>query len=189
VASEEILEFLRAVDTELTRHALEGETLEIHLLGRSALILGYGLQLMTKDVDVVDMQGSRLLRVAVEEFGKGGPAHLGHGLYLEPVSSGLPPLPAGFQRRCIEIPGTWEVIRPKRGEVHDLIVTKLRRYHAGDREDNQILCNTGEVVVATLRERFELAHVFSDRDDPSVGAAQANLEDVVDYLEGRRRVL
>ena len=50
---EPILAFLEAVDEELARHAAERETLDLDLLGRSALILGYGLRLMTKDVDVV----------------------------------------------------------------------------------------------------------------------------------------
>jgi putative addiction module component (TIGR02574 family) len=43
--------FLDAIDVALARHALPGETLELHLPGRSAMILGYELTLMTKDVD------------------------------------------------------------------------------------------------------------------------------------------
>ena len=79
--------------------------------------------------------------------------------------------------------------RPRRPEAHDLVVTKLKRFHAGDREDVQILCDTGEVGVGTLRERFELAHAFSDMDDPIVVAALDNLGIVVEYLEGRRQTL
>lgn len=71
MAADEVLVFLGAVDTELARHASEGETLDLHLIGRAALILGYGLRLMTKDVDVVEVEGSRLLGVAVAVFKKG----------------------------------------------------------------------------------------------------------------------
>ncbi len=186
---EGVFAFLEAVDDELAGHAGEGETLDLHLIGRSALILGYGLRLMTKDVDVVEVAGSPLFTLAVEVFRKGGAGHTGHGFYLEAVSSGLPPLPIGFERRCVDVPGPWLVIRPKRLEAHDLVVTKLKRFHAGDREDVQILCDTGELEIGRLRERFELAHAFSDRDDPKVEAAFANLGRVEDYLEGRRRVL
>jgi hypothetical protein len=189
VAVDELVAFLGAVDAELVRHAGAGETLDLHLLGRSALILGYGVRLMTRDVDVVDAAGSRLLGVAVRVFGKGGPGHRGHGFYLEAVSSGLPPLPIGFQGRCVAVPGPWRVIRPRRPEASDLVVTKLRRFHAGDREDVVILCDTGEVDEETLRERFDLAYAFSDRGDPGVERAVAHPEAVVDYLTGRRRAL
>jgi hypothetical protein len=189
VAADDLLAFLGAVDAELVRHAAEGETLDLHLLGRSALILGYGVRLMTKDVDVVDVAGSRLLGIAVQVFGKGGPGQAGRGFYLETVSSGLPPLPIGYQGRCLAVPGPWRVIRPKRPEAHDLVVTKLRRFHAGDREDIRILCDGGGMSESLLRERFELAHAFSDRDDPQVVVAEANLDRVAEYLAGRRRVL
>jgi len=189
VAAEGLFAFLGAVDDELARHAGKGETLVLYLIGRSALILGYGLQLMTKDVDVIEVTNSRLFTLAVEVFKKGGAGHAGHGFYLEAVSSGLPPLPIGFERRCVDVPGPWVVIQPKRPEAHDLVVTKLRRFHAGDREDVQMLCDTGEVELGTLRERFNLAYAFSDMDDPKVEAAVANLESVAAYLVGRRRVL
>ena len=77
------------------------------------------------------------------------------------------------------------MIRPRRPEAHDLVVSKLRRFHAGDREDVGIRCDAGEVRAEVLRERFDLAYAFSDRDDPKVEAAAARLEAVVDYLAGR----
>ena len=189
MASEDILSFLAAVDVELAAHANAGDKLDLHLLGRSALIIGYGAKLMTKDVDVVHVDRSRLLRIAVEKFGRASKGHLDHGFYLEAVSSGLPPLPIGYQGRCLDVPGSWRIICPKRPEAHDLIVTKLRRFHAGDREDITILCDTGEVDEDTLRGRFDLAHAFSDRDDPRVVMAAKHLQAVSDYLRGRRKKL
>jgi hypothetical protein len=186
MVGEEQLAFLRTIDEELVQHARAGETLELHLLGRSALVLGYGLQLMTKDVDVVDQHGSRLLEIAMTQFGKEGQRRLGVGLYLEAVPAGLPPLPHHFRGRCLDISGSWKVIRPKRPEVHDLIVSKLRRFHQGDREDVTILCDTGDVLPETLRARFEEAHLFSDWDDPKVVSALKRLEAVVQYLETGR---
>jgi hypothetical protein len=173
VAAEDVLGLLKAIDAELYQHAGKGETLDLYLLGRSALILAYGLRIMTKDVDVV-LDTSQLLMLAVRTFGKDGTGHRGQGLYLETVSSGFPPIPGGFQDRCIGIPGNWLVIRPKRPEPHDLIVTKLQRFHAGDREDIQIVCDNEEVAIEVLRERFESAHAWSDRDDPKFEKAAAN---------------
>jgi len=187
----EILSFLSAIDDELARHAAEGETLDLYLLGRSALVLGHGVRLMTKDVDVVYIHGSPLLDRAVETFGRGTAEAARYGFYLEAVSSGLPPLPIGYQTRCRTIPGPWRVLSPALPEIHDLAATKLSRFHARDREDLRILCDTGELTVDRLREVVDLAFAFSaDEDEDSKRkAAYTNLEMVVDYLEGRQRGL
>jgi len=70
MADEGVFGFLKVVDNELAVHAVEEETLELFLIGRSALILGYGLHLMTKDVDIVETKRSRLFTLAVENFKK-----------------------------------------------------------------------------------------------------------------------
>lgn len=185
----DLWEFLPLIDEELIQHAGAGETVTFHLLGRSALVLGHGLNLMTKDIDIVEVHGSRLHEIALRLFGRGSDGARRSGFYLESVSSGLPPLPAGYQTRCIDIPGPWIVIRLRRPESNDLAVTKMKRFHARDREDLRILCDAGELDPGTLRERLDSAHLFTDEDDPGRIAAYANLENVIDYLEGRRRVL
>ncbi len=50
---DEILGFLQAIDEELAVRAAEGERLDLYLIGRSALILRYGVDLATRDVDIV----------------------------------------------------------------------------------------------------------------------------------------
>jgi hypothetical protein len=188
---EEIMSFLRAIDDALAKTAAEGEILHLHLLGRSALVLGFGITLMTKDVDVVHIHDSNLLDRAVEIFGRGTAAAALHGFYLEPVSSGLPPLPLGYQGRCVAISGPWRVLRPGLPEIHDLAATKLSRFHARDREDLQILCDTGKLTAGRLRSAVDSAFVFAadEDEDPKRRTAYANLRVVVDYLEGRRREL
>jgi hypothetical protein len=47
---DEVLNFLKAIDAELAGHAREGEGLDLYLIGRSALILRYGVTLATKGV-------------------------------------------------------------------------------------------------------------------------------------------
>ena len=159
--NEDIFSFLLAIDDELAKVAADGERLDLYLLGRSALVLGFGVRLMTKDVDVVYTHGSNLLDRAIEIFGVGTSSAAAHGFYLEAVSSGLPPLPSGYQKRCIAIPGPWRVLRPGRPEIHDLAATKLSWFHARDREDVQILCDTGDLTVDGLRSAVELAFAFS----------------------------
>jgi hypothetical protein len=189
MAGEDVREFLDAIDAELARRAEPGETLDLYLLGGSALILGYQRDRATVDVDVVHIHDSRLLDIAVERFGRDSPKRLAGDFYLETVSSGLPPLPAGFEKRCIDVPGAWKVIRPKYLEPHDLITTKLRRFNARDREDVRFLCDTSEVDADELQMRFDIAHQFSDLDDPHVVAASENLRRVLDYLNGLSKTL
>jgi hypothetical protein len=189
--TDEIFSFLKAVDADLSGHAGSGETLDLYLIGRSALILGFGLTLMTNDVDIVYVHGSELQERAIRAFGKGTPGAHRHGLYLEAVPPGLPPLPGGYQARCVGIPGPWIVIRPKQPEIHDLAVTKLKRFHAKDREDLRILCDTGRLSVGGLRQSLDSAFAFAADEEEDAGrrAAYDSLRTVIEYLEGRRPVL
>jgi hypothetical protein len=148
---DEILGFLEAIDAELVKHAKEGERLDLYLIGRSALILRYGLNLATKDVDIVHFHGSELELRAVELFGKGTRNAERLGFYLEPVPQGLPPIPRGYCPRSEDLPGPWRVLRPRQPEPHDLAVTKLKRFHAKDRGDLRILCDSGQLNAERLR--------------------------------------
>jgi Nucleotidyltransferase of unknown function (DUF6036) len=188
MGNKDVFDFLRAIDAGLLKHAEPGETAVLYLLGRSAMIVCCGLDLMTKDVDIVH-DTSRLQKKALETFGEGTVAANILGLYLESVSSGLPPLPSGYQARCVDIPGPWEVIRPKRLEANDLAVTKLKRFAAKDREDLRILCDSELLDASTLRERLESAFMWAAKDDDQRDAARANAEIVIEYLEGRRRTI
>jgi len=148
---DEILNFLKAIDAELAGHAEESERLDLYLIGRSALILRYGVTLATKDVDIVHFHGLELEHKAIELFGKGTENAERLGSYLEPVPQGLPPIPGGYCKRSQDIPGDWQVLRPKQPEPHDLVVTKLKRFHAKDRQDLRILCDSGELMSDRLR--------------------------------------
>ena len=172
---DEILAFLEAIDVELVEHAGEGERLDLYLIGRSALIFRYGLNLATKDVNIVHFHGSKLELKAVELFGKGTRNAARLGFYLEPVPPGLPPIPGGYCHRSEEIPGRWRVLRPRQPELHDLAATKLKRFHAGDREDLQILCDSGELGADRLREMLESAFTWAEEEDPERDAAARNL--------------
>lgn len=185
---DEILRFLEAIDAELVDHAKEGERLDLYLIGRSALIFRYGLNIGTKDVDIVQTHGSHLEVKAAELFGKGTKNAERFGFYLELVPEGLPPIPGTYRHRSEPIPGQWNVLRPMQPDPHDLAVTKLRRFHARDRQDLEVLCNEG-LDAETLNTAFESAFMWAEKEDPDKELAARNLARVIDYLEGRIRTL
>lgn len=186
---DEVLAFLEAIDAELLRHAGEGETFDLYLIGRSALIVRLDLNLATRDVDIVHFHGTELERIAVGLFGKGTANADRLGFYLEPVPQGLPPIPGGYCHRSQDVAGPWRVIRPKYPEPHDLAVTKLKRFHAKDRQDLQILCDSGLLEADRLRQGLDSAFAWAGKDDPDREIAARNLARVIEYLEGKTRTL
>jgi hypothetical protein len=192
VEKSEIVQFLEALDTALVPYARQGERLDLHLIGRSALIVRYGLSLATKDVDMVTQTKSpRLEEKAFELFGKGTPDARRWGLYLEGVPPGLPPLPGSYHKRSVDLPGDWKVLRPRQPEPHDLAVTKLKRFHAGDREDLRILCESGELTREGLEQALDSAYPFGmdEEEEPQHKRVKENFRKVIDYLEGTSRTL
>jgi len=188
---DEVLDFLKVIDSELVQHVREGETLELYLIGRSAIVVRYGLNLATKDIDIVHFHGCPLESKALELFGKATPHAERLGFYLEPEPQGLPPIPGSYCRRSDDIPGSWRVLRPKQPKPHDLAATKLSRFHAKDREDLRILCDSGEVNADELRKALDSAFAFAadEDEDPQRKRAYANLGIVIEYLEGKRHRL
>jgi hypothetical protein len=189
LGSDDVLAFLHAIDDELARHAAPGEILSLYLIGSAALIVRYGLRLATKDVDIVHFDLEVLEAKAIDLFGGGTPNAQRWGFYLEEVPQGLPPIPQGYCGRCEPIAGAWKVLRPMQPKPHDLAVTKLKRFHAKDRQDLRILCETGDLDANRLREAFESAFMFTTDDDPDREEALANLETVIRFLEGEAAAL
>jgi hypothetical protein len=76
------------------------------------------------------------------------------------------------------------VIRLYHLEVHDLTVTKLKRFSLKDQEDIQGICDLGVLDPGTLQERVEAAYWLThEKDgDPGREAAFASLRVVKRYL-------
>jgi hypothetical protein len=183
----EIVRFLKAIDEELAEHAGQGERLDLYLLGRAALIVRYGLSLATMDVDLVTRAEVPALQArAFDLFGKGTPNAKKWGLYLEGVPEGLPPVPWSYRKLSVELPGDWNVLRPKQLDPHDLAVTKLRRFHAGDREDLRILCDSGDLSREGLERALSSAYPFGmdEEEDPNCKRVNDHFRRVLAYLEG-----
>jgi hypothetical protein len=188
----EIVRFLEAIDAELVPYAGAGERMDLYLLGRSALIVRYGLGLATKDVDMVSHGETSILHAkAFDLFGKGKPHAIKWGLYLEGVPQAIPPVPGRYQRLSVELPGNWTVLRPKQLDPHDLAITKLKRFHAGDREDLRILCDSGNLNREELEAALDSAFPFGNDEDaePDFKRVEPHFRKLIDYLEGRSREL
>jgi hypothetical protein len=185
--NEQIRQFLDQLDAELAAHARTGEYLDLYHIGRSALVLHYGVKLSTRDFDFIQMRESRLEANALESFGKDTLNAERLGLYLDAVPQGLPPVPQRFRKRCQRVAGNWKVLRLWRLEPHDFAATKLRIFRPQDRQDLRFLCDQGLLNPVELRGSLESAFAWSleKDDDPAREAAFANLERVIDYLEGR----
>jgi hypothetical protein len=187
-----IIQFLHALDAALVEYANEGERLDLYLIGRAALILRYDLALATKDVDVVARTGPPdLEQKALELFGEGTSNAATWGLYLQAVPQGLPPIPQTYCTRSSALPGDWQVLRPMQPEAHDLAATKLKRFHAKDREDLQLLCDAGDLTPEGLQRALDSAYAFGadEEEDPGRKRASDNLRRVIGYLNGESRTL
>jgi hypothetical protein len=193
---EQIQRFLSALDGALVLHASEDQRLDLYPIGRSALILHYGLMPAsggTKDFDVVKIGDplTPLAQRALELFGEGTDNARRLGLYLEMVQDAFPPLPTGFRSRCGPVQGHWRIIRLWQLEIHDLAATKLKSFRPQDREDIRFLCDRGRLRADKPKEALELAFFFSmEKDgDPDRDRAFANWERVKGYLDGKSRTL
>ena len=189
---EQIHRFLNELDAELAKVSKPGERLDLYHLGRSVLILRFALQgLATKDFDIVWMRESPLEDLALESFGKGKPRSEELGMYLDPVAQDLPPLPGRFKSRSVAVPGPWQVLRLWELEPNDLAATKHKSFRPQDRQDLQFLCDAGLLSPDELRASLESAFLWIHQKDGDENRqrAFANLQKVIDYLNGKRTTL
>ncbi len=182
--------FLAQLDEALSGIAQPGEGLDLYQLGGAALIMHYQMQRTTRDFDIVMMQTPLETR-AVELFGKDSANAAALGVYLELVPQGGPPLPQWFNKRSTEVPGPWKVLRLWYPQPADLAATKMYCFRAQDRADLKYLCDHALLTAESLRASLESAFIWSlEKDgDPIRERAFANLDKVIDYLEGRSGIL
>jgi hypothetical protein len=191
---ERILKLLDAIDAALASQASDGQRLDLYVIGKAAVILFYGGEragAITADVDVVQISHppAPLLLAALDRFGKGAPDAREHGLYLESVPDGIPPLAPSFRKRCSPVAGDWKVLAVWQPDANDLAASKLKRYAAKDRDDLRHLCDNGFVHEEKLRRSLTGAFLWDADDDPDRERAFANLEKVLAYLRGESRDL
>jgi hypothetical protein len=133
------------------------ERIRLPVIGATALLLETDYERRTKDSDILETaeidQGirSQLLSLA----GQGSKIHRRHQMYLEVVASGLPFLPPrpnwvpaiGLTSRLVHF-------QIEALHVVDVVVSKLKRFHANDQHDIQAMINLGRVEHEVLLDRF-----------------------------------
>jgi hypothetical protein len=134
--------------------------IRLPILGAGALLLQTSYQRLTKDCDVLETADiDEGVRSRVDALaGKGSRLSQRHKLYLDVVRAGLPLLPQ--QPRWIPISGlTARLVHFQIEALHvvDVVVSKLKRFHANDRSDIQAMVELDLVPHGLLLDRFRSA--------------------------------
>jgi hypothetical protein len=160
-ASQNLFEFLKNIDDQVpnTRKTL------LYVGGGAAMLLAYEGPLATEDVDVIGVK-ELLLKELYQRAGKGSEIHRETGYYLDIVPPGKFPQEWGWKGRALSV-GLPDVahIELKVLELHDLILSKLKRFAGKDQEDIKWLCDRTEFSIETLRARYRSARTVYDYDE------------------------
>ena len=136
------------------------DRIRLSIIGAGALLLQSSYERITKDSDVLETGDiDEGVRSQFEDLaGKGSRLWQRHKLYLDIVRAGLPLLPQ--QPKWVPILGLTASLVHFRIEVlHvvDVVVSKLKRFHANDRYDIQAMVDQGLVPHGLLLDRFRSA--------------------------------
>ena len=155
-----LLIFLETLD----EHLAGGDPVELYLGGAAAILLVYGGQVATEDLDFIG-EASGLLLELRQLAGKDSKVHRLTNYYLDILPPGLFPSAMGWKKRTILAKvQSLQHIRLRVLEVHDLIVSKLKRFGSQDQEDIRGLCDRPEFDAGTLLERYREARQMHDHD-------------------------
>ena len=133
--------------------------------GAGALLLAYDPAVATQDIDFIG-EKTEVLRKLSDVAGKDSEIHRLTDYYVDIVPPGWFPNAPGWHERAVpvDVPGLRH-INLRVLELHDLILSKLKRFGSGDRQDIRSLCDRDELDIRTLRERYEQARQLYDHDE------------------------
>lgn len=149
-----LLNYLGVLDRRLVD---TGKSTLLYLSGGAAVVLAYGSTESTKDVDAFVAQRNQVLDELQAWAGKNTVIAKREGYFFEVVPPIYPLAPAMFDR-ALPIEGlNLQAITPFAIELHDIIITKLGRYHAKDRSDIELLTRIPGFRHERLTELYVLA--------------------------------
>ena len=152
-----LLGYLAVLDRRLID---TGKSTRLYLSGGAAVVLAYGSTERTKDVDAFVAERNEVLYELQVWAGKNTVIAKREGYFFEVVPPIYPMAPGMFER-ALPIDGlNLQAITPFAIELHDIIITKLGRYHAKDRSDIELLTRVPGFRHELLTELYALA-----RDD------------------------
>jgi hypothetical protein len=134
--------------------------LHVQIIGSAALMLQTDYYRGTKDSDVLETSAlatedkERLLEVG----GRGSLLFARHHLYLDVVANGIPFLPHGPRFvPCVSLNNSLKALRIEVLDVVDVVVSKLKRFHANDQGDILAMIERELVPHEQFVERFKSA--------------------------------
>ncbi len=172
-----IEEFFREIDSNWPA---EAGRIELRLIGCGALLLQTDYVRGTKDGDVLETTdlGSDAKQRLLALAGRGTAIHRRRNIFIDIVANGLPFLPhVPLWHPALGLNRTLVRLEVQMLDVTDVIVSKLKRFHANDRSDIDAMVSRGLVCHPQLLERFRSAvDVFS------CDARASDLPAVVEHL-------
>lgn len=159
-----ISDFFREIDAAWS--PLSATKIRLHIIGSAALMLQTSYARGTKDSDIIEtheldnaIQG-KLLALA----GSGTALARRRRMYLDIVGNGIPFLPKQPCWRPVHgLSGRLRYFEPEVLDVVDVVVAKLKRFNANDRDD------VGEMVDRQLVPHHHLLDRFRDAVDSVSG--------------------
>jgi hypothetical protein len=149
-------DFLRAID------AAWGQTaprIPLRIIGSAALFLQTQYRRGTKDGDVLETdeisQATRAQLIALA--GENTTLHKRHRVYIDIVGNGIPFLPRRPNYHFVPALSTLVHFEVSVLDVVDVVVSKLKRFHANDQSDIQAMIDGEHVPHEKLIERFRTA--------------------------------
>lgn len=139
--------FLSDVDRQLPR------SIEIHCLGGFVAAFYYDLPRPTNDLDYIEVVPHEAMTTLQQIAGIGSPLAKKHRLYFQHV--GVASLPESYSERLTALfSGTFQRLRLRALDPHDLALSKLTRNSPIDRDDVAQLARAVPLDAALLRTRY-----------------------------------
>ena len=139
--------FLSEIDESLT------EQVDLHCIGGFPLTEFYGIPRGTMDIDFLTVVPSSCRQLLNDIAGLGSPLSKKHRAYLQGV--GVADHPEDYDTRLTELPGSFRHLRLWMADPYDLLLSKLTRNSAKDREDVKAVAAKLELSFSVIEERFE----------------------------------
>lgn len=141
-------EFFQEIDAAII------EKVSVHCIGGFVVSLCYGLLRATADIDYFCAQPAHCMKDLEELAGVHSPMARRYKVHVQPVT--VTNLPESYEDRLVEMfPGHFLKLRLYAPDPYDLILSKLERNSAKDRDDVEYLARTCHLRPEVLRERYE----------------------------------
>ena len=140
--------FLKELDSLLD------ERIELHCIGGFAVVAAYGLPRSTNDLDYCSITPSNRVGSLQDLAGEGSALARKHLVCIHHAA--IASIPDNYEDRLTELyPGSFKNIRLLVLDPYDLVLSKLSRNCARDREDVQYLARTLKLKAGILRKRYK----------------------------------